>query len=65
MGFLANGIRKISGLSATEERSYHSESDDCQDDLNAILLIAAAIAADIVEVVEDGVSELFGKPKIK
>lgn len=65
MGFLANGIRKISGLSATEDRSYHSESEDCQDDLNAILLLAAAIAAGVVEVVEDGIVGIFNKPKIK
>lgn len=61
MGFLANGIRKISGLNSTEDRSYNYESQDAQDDSIAILLIAAAIAAGIVEVVEDGISNIIRK----
>ena len=61
MGFLANGIRKISGINSTEDRSYNYESQDAQDDSIAILLIAAAIAAGIVEVVEDGISNIIRK----
>lgn len=63
MGFLANGIRKLAGLDATEDRSYNWESEDGQNDATAIMLLAAAIAAGLVEVVEDGVSELVRKIK--
>lgn len=63
MGFLANGIRKLAGLDVTEDRSYNWESEDGQNDAIAIMLLAAAIAAGLVEVVEDGVSELVRKIK--
>lgn len=61
MGFIANGIRKISGLKSTEDRSYHSESEDVRDDATAIMLIAAAIAAGLIEIVEDGLVSVFKK----
>ena len=54
MGFIANSIRNLSGLKSTEDRSYNYESIDGQDDGNAIMLLLAAIAAGVVEVVEDG-----------
>ena len=59
MGFIANGIRKATGI--TEDRSYNWESEDGQEDSSAILLLAAAIAAGLVEVVEDGIIGIFKK----
>lgn len=53
MGFLINGIKKITSLGATEDRSYTDGSDDVQEDGCAIMLIAAAIAAGLLEVVDD------------
>lgn len=55
MGLIANGIRKISGLQSTEDRSYNYESTDGQEDGNAIMLFLAAIAAGVVEIIEDGI----------
>lgn len=61
MGFIANGIRTVAGLNASEDRSYNWESGDGQDDANAIMLLAAAIAAGLVEIVEDGIISLISK----
>ena len=61
MGFIANSIRNISGLNSTEDRSYNYESEDAQKDGNAILLLLAAIAAGVIEVVEDGIISTFKK----
>lgn len=67
MGFLANGIRKLADIdkgSPKVKSAWEPETEE-EDNYMAIMLIAAAIAAGVVEVVEDGVSELFGKPKMK
>lgn len=61
MGFIANGIRKMAGLNVSEDRSYNWESADGQEDANAIMLIALAIAAGLIEVVEDGFTASIGK----
>lgn len=61
MGFLSNGIRELSGLNSTEDRSYNYESGDGQEDGNAIMLLLAAIAAGVVEVVEDRIISTFRK----
>ena len=62
MSFSTNGIRNISGLKSTEEnRSYNYESNNGQEDGNAIMLLLAAIAAGVVEIVEDGIVSTFKK----
>lgn len=64
MGLLANSIRKIAGIEkgAPKTKSVWEPETEDESDYISIMLIAAAIAAGVVEVIEDGVSELFGKP---
>lgn len=63
MGLLANSIRKVAGIEkgAPKTKSIWEPETEEESDYISIMIIAAAIAAGIVEVVEDGISELFGK----